>query len=209
MKYITLLFTLLLTFVSHSQGSKADDILKKLSTKIKSLNSFYVEFSASVKNTTTGLNESEIGRGWVKGNKFHASYGSNTIISNGVKYWIIEKETKSIYESDASNDDETMNPKKLMTIWETGFKSDWDKQSKTNGKTVDVINLTPVNKKTEYKLITVYISKSNQLEKAVMITKDGTIMSYSVTKFTENPQVEDSYFILDRKKYPGYTLIKD
>lgn len=209
MKYITLLFTLLLTFVSHSQDSKADDILKKLSTKIKSLNSFYVEFSASVKNTTTGLNESEIGRGWVKGNKFHASYGSNTIISNGVKSWIIEKETKSIYESDASNDDETMNPKKLMTIWETGFKSDWDKQSKTNGKTVDVINLTPVNKKTEYKLITVYISKSNQLEKAVMTTKDGTIMSYSVTKFTENPQVEDSYFTLDRKKYPGYTLIKD
>ncbi len=65
------------------------------------------------------------------------------------------------------------------------------------------------SKKSEYKTITVYISKSHQLEKAVMTSKDGTIMSFLVTKFKKNGKVDDNKFVLDRKKYPGYSIIKD
>jgi outer membrane lipoprotein-sorting protein len=34
-------------------------------------------------------------------------------------------------------------------------------------------------------------------------------MTYSLTKFTPNAAVEDSKFVFDIKKYPGYTLVKD
>jgi outer membrane lipoprotein-sorting protein len=42
-----------------------------------------------------------------------------------------------------------------------------------------------------------------------MKSKDGTNMTYSVTKFTANPTVEDSMFVFDKKKYPGYSVIED
>jgi outer membrane lipoprotein-sorting protein len=42
-----------------------------------------------------------------------------------------------------------------------------------------------------------------------MKAKDGTVMTYSLTKFTPNAAVEDSKFVFDIKKYPGYTLVKD
>lgn len=208
MKYILSLLLTFTTMVSFSQ-SKSETILNKLSTKIKGLTSFYVEFAGVVKNENTGLNESEIGRGWVKGNKYHAAYGDNTIISNGIKTWIVEKESKTIYESDATGDNDIINPKKLMTIWETGFSSSYEKESTVSGEAVWVINLLPTSKKNEYSSISVYVSKSYELKKAIMKSKDGTTMSYSVTKFTENPQVEESKFTLDRKKYPGYSVIKD
>ncbi len=179
---------------------------------MKGQKSFYIEFSANIKNTSNGTNESETGKGWVKGNKFYASYGDNTIISNGVKTWTIVKEEKSVYETDANEDDEeTMNPKKLMTIWESGFKNKYEKEDKLNNEAVHVINLYPkVPAKVDYHTITLYISKStNELKKAVMKTKDGTTMTYTLTKFTSNPTVEDSKFVFDIKKYPGYTLIKD
>ena len=211
MKFLASLF-IILSFTSFGQDEKSQGILDKLSTKLKGQKSFYIEFSANIKNTTNGTNESETGKGWVKGNKFYASYGDNTIISNGVKTWTVVKEEKSVYETDANEDDEeTMNPKKLMTIWESGFKNKYEKEDKLNNEAVHVINLYPkVPAKVDYHTITLYISKAtNELKKAVMKTKDGTTMTYTLTKFTSNPTVEDTKFVFDIKKYPGYTLIKD
>jgi outer membrane lipoprotein-sorting protein len=211
MKILFTLFTLV-AFTSFGQDAKSQGILDKLSTKMKSQKSFYIEFSANIKNTTSGTNESETGKGWVKGSKFYASYGENTIISNGIKTWTIVKEEKSVYETDANeSDEESMNPKKLMTIWESGFKNKYEKEDKLNNEAVHVINLFPKNPaKVDYHTITVYISKtSNELKKAVMKSKDGTTMTYSLSKFTSNPEIEDSKFVFDLKKYPGYNLIKD
>ncbi|MEY3592468.1 MAG: hypothetical protein RLZZ38_1444 [Bacteroidota bacterium] len=210
-----LLLSLVLSFVTlnaAAQDAKAQGILDRLSTKMKGMKSFYIEFTASVKNSTTGTNENEIGKGWVKGNKFYASYGDNTMICNGIKTWTIVKDERSVYESDANaNDEESINPKKLMTIWETGFKNKYDHEDKLNGEAVHVINLYPkVPAKAEYHTIILYISKTdNELLKASMKAKDGTVMTYVVTKFTANPDIDDTKFVFDKKKYPGYPVIKD
>jgi len=213
MKFIlSICLVVLGSTVSFGQDAKSQGILDKLSTKMKGLKSFYIEFSANVKNADSGQNENETGKGWVKGNKFYASYGENTIISNGIKTWTVIKEEKSVYESDASEDDEeSMNPKKLMTIWETGFKNKFDKEEKLGGETVSVISLFPKNpSKSDFHTIVLYIGKSdNELKKATMKAKDGTTMTYSLTKFTSNPDVDDAKFVFDKKKYPGYPVIKD
>jgi outer membrane lipoprotein-sorting protein len=211
----SILFAVLLFFMnslfSVAQDSKAQGVLDKLSTKMKGLKSFYIEFSASIKNSETGTNQNEIGKGWVKGNKFSASYGDNTIISNGMKTWTVVKEEKSVYESDATDDEDAVNPKKLMTIWENGFKNKYIKEDKLSGESVHVIDLYPKNPtKADYHTIVLFISKGDvELKKAIMKGKDGTVMTYSLTKFQENPDVEDSKFVFDRKKYPGYPVIRD
>ena len=208
--FLTLL--VLLSFNSFGQDAKSQGILDKLSTKMKTQKSFYIEFTANIKNATNGSNESETGKGWVKGDKFYASYGDNTIISNGIKSWTIVKEEKSVYETDANEaGDEGMNPKKLMTIWESGFKNKYEKEDKLNNEVVHIIYLYPKNPaKVDYHTIILYISKtSNELKKAIMKAKDGTVMTYTLTKFQSNPTIEDTKFVFDIKKYPGYTLIKD
>ena len=68
MKFLASLF-IILSFTSFGQDAKSQGILDKLSTKMKGQKSFYIEFSANIKNTTNGTNESETGKGWVKGNK--------------------------------------------------------------------------------------------------------------------------------------------
>ena len=211
----SILFAVLLFFMnslfSVAQDSKAQGVLDKLSTKMKGLKSFYIEFSASIKNSETGTNQNELGKGWVKGNKFSASYGDNTIISNGMKTWTVVKEEKSVYESDATDDEDAINPKKLMTIWENGFKNKYIKEDKISGESVHVIDLYPKNpSKADYHTIVLFISKGDvELKKAIMKGKDGTVMTYSLTKFQENPDVEDSKFVFDKKKYPGYPVIRD
>lgn len=212
MKYLVILFSLFLSTLSFAQDAKAQAVLDKVSAKIKANKTFYVEFSATIKNANSGASSTETGKGWVKGEKFSATYGDNSIISNGTKTWTIVKAEKTVYETDADDDDaESMNPKKLMTVWETGFKNKYDKEETLNGEKVHVITLFPKDaKKASYHTIILYIAKSdNELKKAVMKAKDGTTMTYSLTKFTSNPSVEDSKFVFDIKKYPGYTVVKD
>ena len=215
MKFLLSLCLLLsISAVAQTKDSdpKAQGILDKLSAKMKGLKSFQIEFSASIKNTTTGSNQSEIGKGWVKGDKFCASYGDNTIICNGIKTWTVVKEDKAIYQSDASGTDaDGINPKKLMTIWETGFKNKYEKEEVLDGEKVHVIYLYPKDpKKVEYHTVILYISKTGlDLKKAIMKTKDGTVMTYTLTNFVENPTIDDSKFVIDLKKYPGYKVVKD
>ena len=214
MKYIAL-FAILFTLFANAQekaDAKSQGILDKVSSKMKEYKTFYIEFSALIKNSASGVNESEIGKGWVKGSKFCASYGDNTIISNGTKTWTVVKEEKSVYESDVDNSDEDgINPKKLMTIWETGFKNKYEKEDVLNNEKVHVIYLYPKNpSKVDYHTIVLYISKEDlELKKATMKSKDGTTMTYTLSKFTPNPVIEDSKFVFDAKKFPGYNVVKD
>ena len=60
-----LLFSFLIAFLSanlYAQDTKSQAILDKLSLKMKSYKTFYVEFSALIKNTTSGQNDNTIGK---------------------------------------------------------------------------------------------------------------------------------------------------
>ena len=212
MKIISLLsFCFLLTVNVNGQISQSQTILNKLSGSMKSLKTFYVEFNANIKNSSTGVNESEKGKGWVKGNKYFATYGEITLLSNGLKTWTVINEEKSVYVSDASDDEESMNPKKLMTIWENGFKNKYEKASTFNGENVHIIKLYPTNPdNADYHTILLYVStKSSELKKAVMKTNDGTTMTYHLTKFVSNKDIADSKFVFNKAQYPGFAVIRD
>lgn len=212
MKYAFICLSFVFASMSFGQDAKADAILDKASAKIKALKSFYVEFSATVKNSSNGTNTNLSGKGWVKGDKYCAIYGETTLISNGIKNWSIVKEEKTVYETSASeSDEESINPKKLMTIWETGFKSKYDQEETIGSDKVHKIYLYPKNPKTaSFHTIVVYIAKdNNEVKKAILKSKDGTVSTFSMTKFTDNPSVEDSKFVFDKTKYPGYSVVKD
>lgn len=207
--FVLSVFVLTATF-SFGQDAKSQAILDKLSNKIKGMNSFYIEFNATVKSPK-GKTESELGKGWVKGNKFSAVYGDITILSNGIKQWTIVKEDKSVYETSASNSDDVINPKKLMTIWEKDFKNALEGNETINGVSCSKIRLIPTNPgKAEYHSIYVFVAGStNELKRAIVKMKNGTTMTYTLTKFVENQPVEDANFVYNPKKYPGFDLIRD
>jgi len=202
-------------FTLHAQQSdkdeKADKILSVFSKKVKGSSSFYIEFSANIKNAMSGANENNTGKGWVKGDKYYATYGEIVRISNGKKIWTVIKDEKAVYISDEDGDEESINPKKLMTLWDSGFKSKYEKETTIGAESVHVINLYPKNPKTaDYHTIVLFISKDkNALKKATFKGKDGTIMNYSVTKLQFNVEVDDSKFVFDKSKHPGYQFIED
>lgn len=212
MKYLFIGILFISSTLFAQSDQKSEGILNKMSAEIKSLNSFYIEFTMNVKNPATGENSNQKGMGYVKGDKYFASLGQNTLLSNSIKNWTIVKEEKVTYQSDVDLDDEeAMNPKKLMTIWENGFKSKYNKTTKLNNKNVHQIDLFPVNPgEVNYHTITLFVgADDNILYKAIMKTKDGSTMIYTIDVFEKNKTVADSKFVYNPQNYPGYQLIRD
>lgn len=211
MKILAIIFTLF-TFASFGQDSKSQGILDKLSKKINGQSSFYIEFSENTYNKDAGVNSNKFGKGWVKGDKYYASLGDNTVISNGLKTWLVVKEEKTTYITDTDEDDEElMNPKRLMTIWESGFTNKYSKEESLNGETVHKVYLYPKNPRSvDFTQVVLYVSKTgNELKKVIIKMKDATRMTYRVKKYTANPTISDSKFVYNKAKYPGYKLIED
>lgn len=212
MKYL-LFVSLLITGTLFAQSDvESKKILDKVSKDIKGLSSFYMEFDVSIKNGATGENSNQKGTGYVKGEKYFATLGETTLISNSIKTWTVLKEEKITYQGDVDdNDDEALTPKKLMTIWESGFKSKYNKETTIAGQKVHQIDLYPTNPaKVNYHTITLYVEVgNNELFRAVMKTKDGSLMTYTINKLEKNKAVADSKFVYNPKDYPGYQLIRD
>lgn len=212
MKYLVSLFMLIAFTAFNQSDDKSDKILDRLSKEVKALKSFTMEFTMKVENKSTGENSSQEGKGFVEGEKYNATLGGNEIISNGVKVWTVVKEEKVVYQSDADEEDEeSINPKRLMTIWEEGFKSKYVKETTHDGKKVHQIDLFPTNPgEVQYHTITLFIGVADaDLKKAIMKTKDGSIMTYEISKFAKNVDIPASKFVYDPRKNPGFQLIRD
>jgi outer membrane lipoprotein-sorting protein len=212
MKYLMIFIVLATSTLFAQNDEKSEKILNSMSSEIRKLNSFYLEFEMHVKNATTGEDSKQKGTGYVKGDKYYATLGENILISNAQKNWTVVKEEKVTYQSDAGEEDEeSINPKKLMTIWETGFKNKYAKKETVNGQSVHVINLFPTNPgEVSYHTIILHIGvDNNELKKAIMKTKDGSTMTYSIDKFEKNKEIPDSKFIYNPQKFPGFKLIRD
>lgn len=62
MKLLVVLFAFV-AFTGFGQDAKSQAVLDKLSTKMKGMKTFYIEFSATIKNSSSGTNENETGKG--------------------------------------------------------------------------------------------------------------------------------------------------
>lgn len=212
MKYLLFVGLFITGTLFAQSDQKSKTILSNLSKDIKGLSSFYMEFDVQIKNSATGENSNQKGSGYVKGEKYFATLGETTLISNSIKTWTVLKEEKITYQGDVDDSDEdALTPKKLMTIWENGFKSKYIKETTVSGKKVHQIDLFPTNPgKVNYHTITLYVEvANNELFRAVMKTKEGSIMTYTINKLEKNKAVSDSKFVYNPKNYPGYQLIRD
>ena len=210
MKIILALLTLV-TFTSLNQEEKSRGILNKSSEKMKQSTSYYAEYRINIKNNLTGVDQNDASKSWVRGDKYYALFGENTILSDGKSNWTIIKEEKTIYKTDIGEDDEIGDPRKFFTIWETGFKHKYGEETILDNEAVHLIYLYPESPGTvDYHTIVVYISEAtSELKKLIIRMKDGAVLTIRITRFISNPPMEEDMFMLDKSKYPQYFMIED
>jgi len=203
MKLFTIAIALLFasaSVVAQDNEAKAKKILDGLSKEMKAYKSIYIEFKSSIKGE--GTNISSEGKAWIKGDKYFYQDKDAKIWNNLVNVWNLEIGDDVCYKTEADEED-GINPSKLLRIWEDGFKySYYDKASTA---TTHAIKLFPKDPKgSKYHTVIIKVNKStNKISGMTVKTKDGMTVHYTISKFSVNIDVSDSKFKFDKAKNPG------
>ena len=189
---------------------KAKEILAEVSKKYRTYDVIKTEFSYTLENPQAKIKETQSGILFVRSkvNKYKVILKGQELISDGKNQWTYLKADKEVQLSEVDNSSDALNPAKIFTIYEKGFKSVYTNDTKLNGKTLHNIDLTPIDSKRSFFKVRLQIEKlTKQITNAVIFDKNGNKYTYTIKTFTPNVKVPESTFAFDSKLYPGVELV--
>lgn len=207
--FLTIVISGSIILRAQDHDPKAKAILDGVSAKTKSYTSIKTEFTYSMENKADNISESQKGMLLLKGDKYRLEVAGQEIISDGKTVWTFLKDVGEVQISEMEYDEGAISPTNIFTIYEKGFKYQFYKEEVLNGKSVQLINLYPIeaNEKS-YHTIRLSIDKNKkQLIAIEIFGKEGNTYTYKIEKFTTNLNVEDSHFTFKPSDYPDVEVI--
>lgn len=186
--------------------AKAKSILDELSKKTKAYTTIKTTFSYIMEGKDSKNIEKQEGSLWLKNNKYKLEIAGQEIYCDGksISTFLKDANELQINEMPDANSQDAISPTNIFTIYEKGFKYKFENEKTENGKTIQYINLYPVNSKAKnYHTVKLSIDKAaKQITSLKIFGKDGNIFTYVVKSFTPNSDINDALFLFDKSKHP-------
>ncbi|MBL7909961.1 MAG: outer membrane lipoprotein carrier protein LolA [Bacteroidia bacterium] len=188
---------------AQDQDPKAKAILDDLSKTTKAYKTITADYSFIILSKDKKQVEKQAHKVQVKGNKFKLDIPGNTIVCDGTTLWNYNKDAKevTIKTFEATNEDQ-LNPSKIFTMYESGYKFKYDKEEKVGAASCQVIDLYPSVKpeKKKFHTVKLYVDKvKKQVVKLTMLMKDGGENIYEIKTMKPNLEIADNAFVFDTK----------
>ena len=208
------------TWVFAQKDVSAKAILSKVSEKYKTYDVLKTDFDFTIDNQQAGEKVTQSGTIVVKPklNKFKVSiYGpeggakpaiEQEIISDGKTQWTYLKKDNEVQINTPDNSDEGLNPAKIFTIYEHGYKYLYNGDVKAGGKICQEIDLTPEDINKSFFKIRLLIDKAQkQIYSALIFDKNGSHYTYTLRNFSGNATAADNTFSFDMKEHKGVEMV--
>jgi chaperone LolA len=208
MKYVFLIFSLLISGVIMSQSDKeAAELLKNVIDKTASYENFKAELTYTMVNTDMDINEKKSGFVYVQGDKYRIEMESQVIISDATTVWTYLPDSEEVMVSSVEDNDESISPTKILTTYNDEYKAKFDSDSKYKNSDLKAINLKPNDGK-QFEQMTIMVSKENlSLESFSVYDKNGNVFTYHIVNLTPNLDLPEDTFTFDPEKYPDVDVI--
>lgn len=198
-----ILISMLSIQLNAQDDTKATTILNAASTKMKSYSTMKIEFTYSMVNTKTKVNETKAGTIQIKGDKYRLEVGGQIVFCDGKTVWTYIKDDNECNINDASTQEDAVNPLSILNNYSKNFKAKYIKDMVQNAKTYQIVDLTPIKGKSYSKIRLAIDKATSQISSSILYDKNGTTYTYLITKFTTNTAMADSLFTFVATNYPG------
>ena len=204
-----LLVLLLLSMGIFAQSDKvSQDILKGLSDKYKTYTSINAEFTYSIENAQDKSNDKQTGKVFLKGTKYKLLVAGQEVYCDGTTVWTYLKDSKEVQITDPSTKADAITPANIFTMYDKGYQSKFVEEKMENGKMVQIIDLTPLDKKKKFFKIRLTINKAEKtIVSSKIFDKNGNKINYTIDKFLTNTPLADNLFAFVSANYPGIEII--
>ncbi len=207
MKKIAFLFLILgiAGGVYAQNDPNAKKILDGISSKLKTYKGITANFSYSTKDKTGKPKGSVAGIINIKDSKYYIKQGTTEIFCNGSKVWNFDGESEATVADVDNSDDKTLTPQKFLTNF---YDKDFTYKLISSAGNYHQIQMVPIDKRKNFKQVTVYIDKTkNMITKAVILDKGDNTIEFSLTNINTAASIPDTRFVFDASKHPGVEVI--
>ncbi len=206
-KYIVLITFFLGITIFAQDTLSAKELLDEVSTKIKSYESLYIEFSNSLDNDAENVHQLTKGNTSLKGDFYVINLLGMTTVYDGKKVYTINPEDEEVNIADP--DEDVFTPAEFFSFYEQGYAYELDKTETLNGRKLQYVKLSPIDSDSEFKYVLLGIdSKTKHIQKIIQKGKNGTDYTLIITSFKPNLELPDKLFNFDKSKYEakGYMI---
>jgi outer membrane lipoprotein-sorting protein len=216
MKIFLLSFLLFYGVNSFSQNNKlgtsdpaAKTILDKVSAKFKTYKTVTANFTLSITNSAGKIEGTKKGTAYIKGSKYRVNIPGQEIYSDGNNIWTYDKSANEVQVTKFDPSANTITPQKMFTnFYDKDFLYKLNGETKQDNKTLQEIELTPVDKTKAFFKVLVNIDKTTKnIVSTKVFEKNGNRYIYTITSMKANTALPDSLFVFDVKKYPNVEVI--
>jgi len=207
MKNLIILFLSMAAVTAYSQKDlKAVELLDQVSAKTKAYASIKADFSYKMENAKARINEEKLGTLLLNGDKYKMQASGQTVICDGKTMWTFMPETNEVQINSLDNKDESLTPSKLLSNYNTNFKSRILTEKNIDPNTIKV-ELVPNTVKNYNRAVLTVDKAKLQVKSFVIYDKNGNIFTYTITRFQTDLPVSAADFTFDQKKFPGVEVI--
>ena len=208
MPVAAVLFTLGLN-AQTSPGGQSDPEAKKIldqaSAKIKAYPAIQASFTFELQDAQGKAQGTKKGSFSMKGNKYKVLLTGQEIISDGTTVWTYDKSSNEVTITKVDGSSGSVSPQKLFTsAYDKDFLYKLNGDQKVAGKTVQEIEMTPVDKTLNFHKIYLYIDKATHLvSSGKMLDKSGSRYLYSIGNINGKTPIPDATFAFNKATHPG------
>jgi outer membrane lipoprotein-sorting protein len=224
-KLLLIPFLTLITIYAFAQKGDTKDaaakaILDKVGEKYRAYDIVKTDFDFTLESQQANVKETQSGTliAQSKTNKFRVTILSpatsakadvaQEIISDGKTQWTYLKKDNEVQVNNPDNSGEGLNPAKIFTIYDHGYKYIYNGDVKIGGKTYQEIDLTPEDLTKSFFKVRLEIDKrKKQIYSALIFDKNGNHYTYTLRSFVPNIQVPDNTFTFDPKMHKGVEVV--
>ena len=214
-KLLSLIF-ILSGFTSFSQSNSlgksdpdAKKILDNVSAKFQTYKSVEAHFTLNIENSAGKTLGTKSGVVSMKNSKYRISVSGQEIYSDGMNIWTYDKSANEVQITKFDASTSTITPQKMFTnFYDKDFLYKLNGESKEGNKTLQEIELTPVDKtKAFFKVLVEVDKRTNSIVSTKVFQKTGDRYIYSITSMKTNTNLPDGLFVFNPADHPKVEVI--
>lgn len=194
-------------FCLNAQNAK--DILDKANLAYNQAGGIVASFTVNTEDVKGKTIYSQDGKAYLKGNKFKIDVPDGITWFDGKTQWVYAKGGDEVNVSNPTGEELAgVSPSVLLSLYKAGFKLSYKGEKKEKTKTVYVVEMIPLGKKTEFSRMIVTIDKVTNIFTSVSTYgKDGMDNHLIINKIQTGVNLSDAVFVFNKKEYPGVEVI--
>lgn len=188
---------------------QAKALLDQVSAKFKTYKTVVADFTLSITNASDKVEGTKKGVVYIKGSKYRVNISDQEIYSDGNNIWTYDKSANEVQITKFDPGANTITPQKMFTnFYDKDFLYKLNGESKQGKRTIQEVELTPVDKsKTFFKVLVEIDKATKNIISTKVFEKNGNRYIYTVTSMKTNTTFDDSLFNFDSKKYPKVEVV--